>query len=374
MSATGAPYSLIPPGPSDQTNGQAPSQFLGIRLSALDDWLRGAGEPDYRARQVFEWVYRHGAAGFGEMTNLPKRLRSRLAAGFDLYRAKVVGDQEAGDGTRKLLLGWPAGGRTECVLIPEGARRTACISTQVGCPVGCVFCASGIGGLERNLSAAEIVEQAMRLAALCEPERLSNVVFMGLGEPLANYQATVSAVGIINAPWGMNIGARRITVSTVGLPGRMRQLADEELQITLALSLHAPNDELRRQLIPWARSITIDQLVEAARYYFERTGREVTLEYVLLSEVNDRPSQAAELARIAHRMRCNVNLIRYNPVEGLPYLRPSAARTEAFQKALRSRGVNAHVRKSRGLDIDAACGQLRRKQPDGGPERDHGTT
>jgi 23S rRNA (adenine2503-C2)-methyltransferase len=184
---------------------------------------------------------------------------------------------------------------------------------------------------------------------------------MGLGEPLANYEAVMRAVRTINADWGPNIGARKITISTVGLPKQIRRLADEGLQLNLALSLHAPTDVLRAELIPWAEKITIAELVSACRYYFDKTGREITLEYILLSGVNDRPVQASQLARFARQVRCNVNLLRYNPVEGMPYERPSSEAAHAFVRALRDHGVNAHIRTSRGLDIDAACGQLRRK-------------
>jgi 23S rRNA (adenine2503-C2)-methyltransferase len=335
--------------------------LLGVDPETLRAWCERVGEPGYRAKQVLEWVYERRVNRFDDMSNVPKRLRGALDATYRLFQGDIIAEQRATDGTRKLLLEWAAGGRTECVLIPDERRQTACISTQVGCPVGCVFCASGIGGLERNLAAAEIVEQALRLATLAAPERLSNIVFMGLGEPLANYSETLTAVRVINAEWGLNIGARKITISTVGLPSQMRRLADEQLQVTLALSLHAPTDELRRELIPWARSISIDELVDASRYYFEQTGREVTLEYVLLGGVNDGPSHARALARVADQMRCNVNLIRYNPVDGLPYRRPTSEAAAAFQSVLRDAGVNVHVRKSRGLDIDAACGQLRRR-------------
>jgi len=329
----------------------------------LGELLAAWGEPEFRATQVLEWVYRHDARSYEAMTNLPKTLRARLAERLSPRESTVVRRAEAADGTTKLLLRWTDGATSECVLIPDGERRTACISTQVGCPVGCLFCASGLDGLERQLTAGQIVEQAMRVRELCdEGERLSNVVFMGLGEPLANYAATVAAVRTINASWGMAVGARKITVSTVGLPGPMRKLADEALQITLALSLHAPTDELRRQIIPWAERVNIAALVEACQYFFERTGREVTLEYVLLGGVNDAETHARELAGVARRIRSNVNLIVYNPVAGLPFQRPSDAAAERFLAALRDRGVNAHLRRSRGLDVDAACGQLRRRR------------
>ncbi len=320
-------------------------------------------EPPYRATQILRWVYLDGATSYEQMSNLPKALRARLATELSIFTSTVVRSLDSSDGTCKQLLQWPDGATSECVLIPDVDRQTACISTQVGCPVGCVFCASGIGGLQRQLSAGQIVEQAVRVRQQCSAaERLSNVVFMGLGEPLANYNATLHAFRTINADWGMGIGARRITVSTVGLPTQIRRLADEKLQITLALSLHAPSDELRRQLIPWAERVSIDALVESCRYYFETTGREITLEYILLGGVNDSTEQAISLADIARRVRSHVNLLAYNPVVGLPYERPSNNACVRFLETLRTKGINAHIRRSRGLDIEGACGQLRRRE------------
>ena len=271
----------------------------------------------------------------------------------------------APDGTAKLLLAWPDGATTECVMIPgDGARRTVCLSTQVGCDVGCTFCASGIGGSQRDLSVGEVLEQALAVGDLLgeADERLSHVVFMGMGEPLANYAVTVEAARRLNAAHGLGIAQRRITISTVGLPKQIERLASEGLQTTLAVSLHAPNDPLRRELIPWARGIPLATLLAACRHYFERTGREVTLEYCLLAEVNDRPEHATELAEIARDLRAHVNLLMYNPVPTLPYARPSRNRAIGFLKQLRARGVNAHLRESRGLETDAACGQLRRRR------------
>lgn len=337
--------------------------FFGTTPEILTGTLKDLGQPPFRAKQIFEWVFVHGAGSYEAMTNLPKEFRPRLAELLPLYESEVVRRQESRDGTVKLLLRWPDGATSECVLIPDADRQTACISTQVGCPVGCVFCASGLNGLQRQLTAGQIVEQAMRVRQLCgERSRLSNIVFMGLGEPLANYAATLQAVRTINAEWGMAIGARKITISTVGLPSQMKRLADEGLQVTLALSLHAPNDDLRKQIIPWAERVSIDELVEAANYYFDQLGREITLEYILLGGLNDGDAQAVELARVARRMRSNVNLIAYNPVEGLPYARPKDAAVQHFTLTLREAGVNVHVRRSRGLDIDAACGQLRRRE------------
>lgn len=337
------------------------SHLLDFDPPRLGEFFAVLGEKPFRAKQVFEWVYEHGANSFDAMTNLPRTLRDTLAARLDIFTARVIRRSAAEDGVVKLLLQWPDGATSECVMIPDGPRRTACISSQVGCPAGCRFCASGLGGLQRNLRPGEIVEQVLRIRAEAGEERLSNIVLMGMGEPLANYDAVMQALRTINAPWGPNIGARKITLSTVGLPKQIRRLANEGLQLNLALSLHAPTDGLRQELIPWAEKIALAELIEACRYYFEQTGREITLEYVLLREVNDRRTHAEQLARFARQLRCNVNLIRYNPVEGLPYGRPTSEATAVFQAVLRDHGVNVHVRTSRGLDIDAACGQLRRR-------------
>ena len=324
-----------------------------------------AGQPPYRADQVADWVYAKGADAFSHMTNLPKPLRDWAARQWAIYTSVVARESVSSDGTRKLLLTWPDRAAVETVWIPEARRQTVCVSSQVGCPVGCAFCASGLTGLERNLSAGEIVEQVLRARGLlrqatADPAaRLTNVVFMGMGEPLANYDAVLKAVQIINAPWGLCIGARKITISTVGLPKQIRRLADEDLQLNLALSLHAPEENLRRELIPWAKA-PLAEVLDACRHYFERTGREITLEYVLLAGVNDRPIHARKLGLIARRLRANVNVLRYNPVAGLPFEPPNAEAVRDFQQRLREMAVNAHVRKSRGQDVNAACGQLRR--------------
>ena len=245
-------------------------------------------------------------------------------------------------------------------------RRTACLSTQVGCPVRCAFCASGLEGLQRNLTTGQVVEQALRLLHTLPPEtekasRLTNIVFMGMGEPLANFSTTVAAIRTLMAPWAFHISARKITVSTVGLPAQMRRLADLEIPVTLAISLHAPNDQLRQKIIPWAEKVSIPQLIEAGRYYFEKTGREVTLEYIMLDGVNTLPEHARQLATIAKQLRANVNLIYYNEVPELPFKRPSGAVMFSFQNDLRAHHVNAHIRRSRGREIAAACGQLARQ-------------
>ncbi len=250
--------------------------------------------------------------------------------------------------------------QTECVMIPSDDRRTACISSQVGCPVGCRFCASGLGGLDSNLSAGRILEQVWRLGRLLGGDRVSNIVFMGMGEPLANLGNVVAAIRTLTSLWAFGISARKITVSTVGLPQAIRKLSQQlDLPVTLALSLHAPNDTIRRQLIPWANYTTIEELLSACREWFDKTGREITLEYTLLRGVNDRPEHATELAQIARTLRANINLIRYNEVSGLPFQRPLSDDVLEFQRLLKARHINTHIRASRGRDIAAACGQLR---------------
>lgn len=353
---------------SDHSTSSNRIHLLGLELSELVAKFEEIGEPAYRATQVMQWIYERGATSLDAMTNLSKSLRGALAERYSLFTSEIIRRAESSDGTIKLLLRWADGETSECVMLPSEHHITACISSQVGCPVGCRFCASGLDGLKRNLTPGEIVEQVLRVSAeaVATGGRLSNLVFMGLGEPLSNYTSVVKAIHTINAPWGPNIGARKITVSTVGLPKQIKKLADEGLQLNLALSLHAPNDELRRELIPWAERITIDELVDACRYYFSQTGREITLEYALLHGTNDKPEHARDLARFVKHLRCNVNLLRYNPVEPLPYARPSSEDAFAFQQSLRKHGVNAHIRKSRGLDIDAACGQLRRKEMQAG--------
>lgn len=358
---------MLPPSPPIPALPTATGRphLLDVAPTALAAWFEQRGDKRFRATQVLQWVYERGASGFDAMTNLSKPLRSALTEAFDLYTSRIVRRAASADGTVKLLLEWPDRATTECVMIPTETRCTACISSQVGCPAGCRFCASGLGGLVRNLTPGQMVEQVLRVRAEVGSAgggRLSNVVFMGLGEPLANYDSVQRTIETINAPWGLNIGARKITVSTVGLPKQIRRLADEGLQVNLALSLHAPTDGLRQELIPWAEKITLHDLLGACKYYFDETGREVTLEYVLLDGVNDRGTHARQLARFAGQLRCHVNLIRYNPVKGLPYGRPTADATHAFQRSLREHGVNSHVRSSRGSDIDAACGQLRRRE------------
>jgi len=352
----------------------AQAAFFEFDAAGLEAWCGARGMPKFAAKQLMDWVYGKGVVDIDRMTNLSKANRDMLAHEMVFLQGSELRNLEATDGTRKLLVGWPAPGgesvtlpvlgvatgrETECVMIPSEERRTACVSSQMGCPVGCKFCASGLEGVEGNLTTGRIVEQVWRLAQQPGVGRISNVVFMGMGEPLANASAVMNAIRTLNAPWGMGISARKITVSTVGLPAAIRKLCDFELPVTLALSLHAPTDELRRQIIPWAEYSTVSELLGACQEYFAKTGREITLEYILLGGFNDQREQAEELARIARTIRANVNLIRYNEVDGLPFARPDDRDVLAFQGVLRDAGVNTHIRASRGRDIKAACGQLR---------------
>jgi len=339
-------------------------RFFDLAPAEFDTLILRLGWPAFRGKQVRDWVFNKLVINPAEMTNLPAVERAKLADAMTFASATVTKEQHSSDGTIKLLLTWPDGGTAETVMIPDGDRRTACVSSQVGCPVGCKFCASGINGVKGNLSAGQIVEQIYTFNRILAPrgERVTNVVFMGMGEPMSNYANVMQAVRIMNDPQCLGLGARRLTISTVGVPAKMRELAHEQLPINLAISLHAPNEPLRKQLIPWAEHFALPEILDAARYYFDKTGREITLEYILLSGVNDQPEHAHELVRVCKTMRANVNLIRYNEVESLPFKRPKAHDVVTFQEILRKGGVNAHVRKSRGRDIDAACGQLRRKQ------------
>jgi len=335
--------------------------LLDSTPEALAGDLKARGQPAYRTRQILDWAWRKGAPDFAAMTNLPRGLRDELAAETVVRAGRVAARSDAADGVVKLLLAWADGEQIETALIPAQRRATACVSTQAGCPVGCSFCASGADGLRRNLSAGEIVEQVLWLQDAAE-RAVTHVVFMGMGEPLLNYDATVAAVRALTDPRRGGLSARRVTVSTVGLPREIRRLAREDLPITLAISLHAPTDALRRELIPWPGLPPLAEVIGAAQAFFQARKREVTLEYVLLGGVNDTNVCAEGLSRLAHQLRCNVNLIPYNPVSALPYRRPGRQAVRAFADRLQRRGVNVQVRRSRGADANAACGQLRRRR------------
>ena len=327
--------------------------------AALERW----DQPAYRARQVWEWLYQRKATDFDAMTNLPKALRERLVAELSIGSLEPVTELHSGDGqTVKWLWRLPDDQMIESVLMEyDGARRTACISTQAGCAMGCVFCATGQMGFARHLTAGEIVEQALRHARQLDAdgERLSNVVLMGMGEPLHNYEATLDAIARLNDPSGLNIGQRHITLSTVGLVPAIRRFADEHLQVGLAISLHAATDEERSKLLPVNRRWPLADLMDAVRTYIAQSGRRVTFEWALIAGENDTTEQATTLGRLLSGMLCHVNLIPLNPTDGYAGRPPDRERVEVFQAVLRAYQVGSTVRVRRGIDIQAGCGQLK---------------
>lgn len=370
--------------------------LLDLTKPQLDDLLAGWGQPRYRADQVWEWLYKKYATSPAEMSNLPMALRERLAAETLVSPLERIYEQPSGDGqTLKWLFRLPDGLTIETVLMfyddvsgQARDRRTVCISTQAGCAMGCVFCATGQGGLARNLTAGEIVAQVLAAARwLANDEsanqrisdfatghqpsatnHLTNIVVMGMGEPFANYDRTWQALRTITDPHAFGLGARHITVSTVGLPQGIRKMAQEPLQVNLAVSLHAPNDALRSQLLPVNQRYPISEVLAAVREYIAATNRRVTFEYALMAGINDTPALAAELAALLRPLRstaggvmCHVNLIPLNPVAESPYQPSTAGDAAAFQAILVHNGIPATVRARRGIDIDAGCGQLRQR-------------
>lgn len=335
--------------------------LLDVTRKELAAWIEGVGERAYRAKQIHEWIFHRRAEDFSQMDNLPKGLRQRLADEWSIFTSRVVRHSSDDDGTRKLLLGFERGGAVETVLIPQEDRWTVCMSTQVGCGMGCVFCASGLDGVERNLSRGEMLEQLLRLRNLLPlEERIARIVVMGMGEPLANLSELLETLATATSPEGLGISGRHITVSTVGLPGKIRQLASLNRSYHLAVSLHAPNDELRQQIVPTAKKTSLQEILAAADEYRSATGRQLTFEYVLLAGVNDSPAHAKELAKLLGRRDAFVNLIPFNPVAGLPYRTPKPEATNDFASILRQSGFAVKIRKRKGSKIDAACGQLRR--------------
>ncbi len=347
---------VVHPTPTDQR-----AHLLDWSDEQITDWLASIGQPKFRLKQLRQWIYQRRAETFQAMSDLPQKLRDALDATFRLWTMTVGARQGAGDGTQKLLLNLHDGGRIECVLLLDGARRTICISSQVGCAMGCVFCASGLDGVERNLTRGEILEQALLLQRLLPAdERLSHIVMMGMGEPLANLERVSAALDEARSPEGLGISPRRITISTVGLPPAIDRLAQHPAAFNLAVSLHAPNDELRNQLVPVNRKIGLQPIMDAADRYFEASGRRLTFEYVLLGGVNDSRVCARELVALLRERHVLLNVIPYNPVAGLPYQTPSSAAIHAFREELLNGGLNVLFRQRKGSDIDAACGQLRR--------------
>jgi 23S rRNA (adenine2503-C2)-methyltransferase len=341
------------------------SSLTGIILDELADFLEKRGTPSYRAKQITDWIYKKRVASFDAMTDLPNELRGDLTVEFDTSEMEIVRVLGSKDTTEKFLFRLRDQNLIESVLIPASPalygqpsdRRTICVSSQVGCAYGCKFCASGLEGFSRNLDAAEMVQQIIEIEKQ-SGEKIDNVVFMGMGEPLANLKNLLRAIRIINAPWGLGIGARHITVSTSGLAPQIRELANESTQFRLALSLHGATDEVRGKIMPVNRKYPLKVLLEACDYYVAKKRR-MTFEYILIAGVNDNDEQAHELTKIARRLLAKINLIPYNTVDGLEWSRPSRERQEKFQSILRKHGVIATLRREKGHDIAAACGQLR---------------
>ncbi|HVK59346.1 MAG TPA: 23S rRNA (adenine(2503)-C(2))-methyltransferase RlmN [Candidatus Kapabacteria bacterium] len=347
-------------------------------LEELQEQFQKWDCPTYRVSQLLEWLYRRKVTSWEAMSNLPKNVRQNLEHGFSLETLQLVRKQGSRDTTQKFLWRLSDGAFIESVLIPANPalygeasdRHTLCVSTQVGCAYGCRFCASGLEGWKRNLGVHEIVEQVLATerwhASQVGDEKsldrlVNNLVIMGMGEPLANYENLLKALKILNAPWGGGIGARKITVSTSGLAPQIRKLADEPFQFRLAISLHGATDEVRSKIMPINRKYPVTELASACEYYQSKKGKMITLEYILIKGVNDGLDQIKPLAELAHRLNAKVNLIPYNKVEGLPWERPADSDQDRFAETLTGRGVTATLRREKGHDIDAACGQLRLK-------------
>lgn len=356
-----------------ETDVAAKQSLLDFSLEELTELCAGLGEPRFRAKQIWEWLYRHYALDFAAMTNLPKELRQRLGEVATVSPLRVVSQIVSHDrDTVKTLFALPDGQTIETVLMLYDERRTLCISSQAGCAMGCTFCATAQGGLARNLTAGEIVAQVLYFAhylahpelppetVAARPAQVSNIVLMGMGEPLHNYKNVWAALRRLTDPGGFGLGARHITLSTVGLVPMIDRMAEEDLQIGLAVSLHAPNDELRGQLVPVNKGYPVAELLAAVRRYVERTHRRVTFEYALMRGINDSPELAHELAAALQGLLCHINLIPLNPIPDSRFQPTSDADTERFAQILRAAGISTTVRLRRGIEINAGCGQLRR--------------
>jgi 23S rRNA (adenine2503-C2)-methyltransferase len=335
-----------------------------MRLSEMEDWFRDMKEPSYRAKQLFGWLYQQRVTSFDDMTNLPKSLRQKLNERSRIVSAKEILRQVSKvDGTVKFLLEWPDAVTVESVLMRHDYGNSVCVSTQVGCKMGCTFCASTLGGMIRQMTAGEMVEQLLFSQRLLDAakggERVSSVVLMGSGEPMDNYDAAMKFIDIIHDPSGLNIGLRHITISTVGLVPGIIRLADDGRPITLAVSLHAPNDQLRSSMMPVNKAYPIAKLMEACRYYVQKTGKRISFEYALVGGKNDSLEEARQLAELLKGIPSHVNLIPVNYVPERNYQRTPKDQIQAFMNELKRLGVNATIRREMGHDISAACGQLR---------------
>ena len=337
------------------------TDIKSLPFAAVEEYIAGLGEKKFRAKQLYEWMHVHKAASYGEMTNLPKSLRRQLDEETDYTCLRQVDCQiSRQDGTRKYLFALADGNMVESVLMRYHHGNSVCISSQVGCRMGCRFCASTLDGLERNLAPSEMLDQIYRIERDIG-ERVSNVVVMGTGEPLDNYDNLLTFIRMLTDEHGCHISQRNVTVSTCGIVPRIRQLAEEKLQITLALSLHASNQKKRLELMPIARTYDISQVLDACAFYFQETGRRVTFEYSLVEGVNDAPEQALELAHLLAGMHGHVNLIPVNPIKERSYAASRPASVHRFQNILEKNGINVTIRRELGADIDGACGQLRKR-------------
>ncbi len=337
------------------------TDLKSLTRNELAEEMQSMGEKPFRAGQLYEWMHRKLAVRYEEMTNLPKTFAAKCAERYDYTVLNAVRVQESAvDGTRKYLFGLPDGNTVESVLMRYRHGNCVCVSSQVGCRMGCKFCASTLDGLERNLLPSEMLEQVYAVMRHTG-ERVSNVVVMGSGEPLDNYDNLLRFIELLTDENGLHISQRNVTVSTCGLVPRMRQLAEEKLQITLALSLHAATDAKRKELMPVAERYSLRELIDACAYYFEQTGRRITFEYSLVRGVNDSEEDAALLTSLIGHRNCHVNLIPVNPIRERDYVQSERRAVEAFQRKLQNRGINVTVRREMGRDIDGACGQLRRR-------------
>jgi 23S rRNA (adenine2503-C2)-methyltransferase len=345
-------------------NNEEKQSIFSLTLPALEEWLVENGEPKFRASQIFDWLYVKRVNEFTAMTNLSKGLREKLELQFSITTLKTLIQQTAKDGTIKFLFELGDGYSIETVLMRHEYGNSVCVTTQVGCRIGCTFCASTLGGLKRNLTAGEIVAQVVQVQKALDEleERVSHVVIMGIGEPFDNFDEMLSFLKVINDDKGLNIGARHITVSTSGIIPKIYDFADEKLQINFALSLHAPNNEIRSRLMPINKAYKLTDLMDAIRYYIEKTGRRVTFEYGLFGGVNDQAKHAEELAQLIKGIKCHVNLIPVNYVPERDYVRTPRKQIFDFERTLKKHGVNVTIRREHGSDIDAACGQLRAKE------------
>lgn len=338
--------------------------IYSLRYEEMQAWLVEYGQQKFRAKQIFEWLYEKRVDTIDEMTNLSKELRALLKDNFTITTLETAVKQESRDGTIKFLFELQDGYPIETVLMRHEYGNSVCVTTQVGCRIGCTFCASTLGGLKRNLEAGEIVAQVLTVQKALDAtdERVSSIVIMGIGEPFENYDEMMDFLKIVNHDNGLNIGARHITVSTSGIIPKIYDFADEEIQINFAVSLHAANDEIRSKLMPINRAYSIDKLMEAIQYYQEKTNRRITFEYGLFGGVNDQLTHARELAHLIQGLNCHVNLIPVNHVPERNYVKTSKEDIFKFEKELKRLGINATIRRNQGSDIDAACGQLRAKE------------